>query len=319
MSWLIDSPTFDPHYNLALEEVLLSRAEETPVLYLWQNAHTVVIGKNQNPWKECRTTLLEQEGGRLARRLSGGGAVYHDLGNLNFTILLPREQFDLPKQMEVIRAAVEAVGVEATVSGRNDVLAEGRKFSGNAFYKGEKAAYHHGTLLIHADMEKLGRYLSPDRKKLQSKGVASVSSRVVNLTELVPDLTVAGMKQALVRTFEDVYGPVSPLELTETEQAWVELLTERNRNWRWVYGKKLPFDVTWEDRFPWGGIEINLRVTEGRVAEAKVYTDAMDESLADQIEKALFDCLFTTAQLSAAMADLPYGADLRQLVEKQEL
>lgn len=319
MSRLIQSPSHDPFFNLALEEFLLKKAEEDVILYLWQNAHTVVIGKNQNPWKECRTTLLEQEGGRIARRLSGGGAVYHDLGNLNFTILMPRERFDLPKQMEVIRAAAESVGVEAEVSGRNDALAAGRKFSGNAFYKGQKSAYHHGTLLIHADMEKLGRYLSPDRKKLRSKGVDSVPSRVVNLGDLVPGLTVEDMKRAMTRAFETRYGPGEPLTLTEAEREQIMLLAERNRSWQWNYGQKLTFDATWEERFPWGGIEIRLQVEKGRVGAAKVYTDAMDPTWAPILEQRLTGCRFSAAALSAAVGDLPVAEDLRQLIQSQDL
>lgn len=319
MTRLIQSPSHDPWWNLALEEFLLKKAENDVILYLWQNAHTVVIGKNQNPWKECRTTLLEQEGGRLARRLSGGGAVYHDLGNLNFTILLPREQFDLPKQMEVIRVAAELAGVEATVSGRNDVLAGGRKFSGNAFYKGQKAAYHHGTLLIHADMERLGRYLSPDRKKLRSKGVDSVPSRVVNLEELAPGLTVEAMKQAMTQAFAMQYGATEPLVLTEAELEEVRLLAQRNGSWQWNYGRKLPFDTTWEERFPWGGIEIHLQVEQGRVAAAKVYTDAMDPGWAPRLEQSLTGSRFTAGELCAAAQGLPVAEDLRQLIQRQQI
>lgn len=319
MTWLIQSPSHDPWWNLALEEFLLKKAEHDVILYLWQNAHTVVIGKNQNPWKECRTTLLEQEGGRLARRLSGGGAVYHDLGNLNFTILLPREQFDLPKQMEVIRVAAELAGVEATVSGRNDVLAGGRKFSGNAFYKGQKAAYHHGTLLIHADMERLGRYLSPDRKKLRSKGVDSVPSRVVNLGSRVPGLTVEAMKQAMTQAFAMQYGATEPLVLTEAELEEVRLLAQRNGSWQWNYGQKLPFDTTWEERFPWGGIEIHLQVEQGRVAAAKVYTDAMDPGWAPRLEQRLTGSRFTAGELCAAAQGLPVAEDLRQLIQRQQI
>ena len=153
---IFEGVSFDPHYNLAVEQYLLETvAEDQCILYLWQNENTVVIGRNQNPWKECKTTLLSQEGGHLARRLSGGGAVFHDLGNLNFTFLLPQADYDLDKQLDVIQTAVSSLGISTERSGRNDVLAEGRKFSGNAFYKNGNQAYHHGTLLVNADMDKL--------------------------------------------------------------------------------------------------------------------------------------------------------------------
>ena len=126
----------DPHENLAAEKVLMDAlAPGEAMLYLWQNLNTVVIGKNQNAWLECRTSLLDEEGGKLARRLSGGGAVYHDLGNLNFTFLMCKEDYNLDKQVAVIQKACALAGIHAEKSGRNDLLADGRKFSGNAFYQ----------------------------------------------------------------------------------------------------------------------------------------------------------------------------------------
>lgn len=319
MIWLYESPGHDPYYNLAVEEYLLKKAEQDTILYLWRNAHTVVIGKNQNPWKECRTTLLEQEGGRLARRLSGGGAVYHDLGNLNFTFLMPRGSFDTQKQFSVLVKALAQLGIRAEFSGRNDLLAGGRKFSGNAYYKNGTAAYHHGTLLVHADMEKLGRYLSPDRKKLQSKGVDSVPSRVVNLSEINPAVTVKTLAGALKEAFCAVYGAWDTLTLTGEDLRKIDTMARRNSRWEWNYGQKLPFTVTWEDRFPWGGLELNLQIAQGRVTAVKVYTDAMEETLAGQIEAALTGCRFTVEDLSAAVAELPVAEDLRRIMEKQEL
>ena len=161
----------DPHKNLALEEVLLTTLpEDQAVLYLWQNRHTVVIGAGQNACAECRVGLLESEGGTLARRSSGGGAVYHDMGNLNFSFLVPRADYDVARQLKVILEAVRALGVEAEPSGRNDLTAGGRKFSGNAFRILKDGALHHGTLLVNVDMGLIGRYLNVSKDKLRAKG-----------------------------------------------------------------------------------------------------------------------------------------------------
>ena len=224
-----ESGSFDPFLNLATEQHLLDTVEGgCCLLYLWQNQNTVVIGKNQNPWAECRASLLESEGGHLARRLSGGGAVFHDLGNLNFTFLVPTEDYDLGKQQRVLLEACQSFGIPAELSGRNDLTADGRKFSGNAFYHNGPRSYHHGTLLVNVDGEKLSRYLTPTRAKLEAKGVPSVRSRVVNLMELCPSLSIDGLKKALVEAFEKVYGLKSaPRILTEADTARIGSLREQ--------------------------------------------------------------------------------------------
>ena len=284
MRYLIaQSTSTDPHHNLALEETLLNMATDAVILYLWQNQNTVVIGRNQNPWKECRTALLEQEGGHLARRLSGGGAVFHDLGNLNFTFLMPQAHYDLDRQLGIICDGVRSFGIDAQRSGRNDVLAKGRKFSGNAFYKNGKQAYHHGTILIDADMEKLSRYLNPSKAKLAAKGVDSVRSRVGNLRELNPDITIDAMKAALTDAFSaSCGGAVERIEVTPDPA-----LVERYRSWEWNYGQKLPFTLEWEDRLDFGCIRIEANVEHGAIRAAKVWTDAMDWQLSAKLEQAL--------------------------------
>ena len=318
----------DPYENLALEEALLSRVGEGElILYLWQNARTVVIGRNQNPWKECRTALLAEEGGHLARRLSGGGAVFHDLGNLNFTFLMSAEDYDLPRQLTVIERACQSLGIPAQRSGRNDLLAEGRKFSGNAFYKHNGKAYHHGTLMVDVDLEKVQRYLSPSKAKLAAKGVNSVRSRVVNLREFVPTLTIPQLADALIAALAEVYpvasaisrpdeaetfqvchserseesvppSPVFPLDVNALD---LHTLTKKYKSDAWLYGQKLPFTASVEDRFPWGGVELQFQVESGVIRAAKVYTDAMDETLAGTAEEALTGRPFRLASLSAAM------------------
>lgn len=313
--FLFESSCTDPCRNLAIEEFLLKKADDTVILYLWQNENTVVIGKNQNPWKECKTTLLNQEGGTLVRRLSGGGAVYHDLGNLNFTFLMPQDQFDLAKQLSVVLEAVRSFGIDAGFTGRNDIAADGRKFSGNAFYKNGKAAYHHGTLLVGADMAKLNRYLSPSKAKLQAKGVDSVRSRVVNLKELNPEITIEKLKEALIAAFSRIYGTPEPITIDEGEVAELE---EKYRSWEWRFGQKLPFTLTCEERFLWGSVQIGLQAEKGIVRQVKVYTDAMDDTLAPRLEKALTGCRLESEMIRARLSEafIEPAADILTLLER---
>ncbi len=319
--FIFESGGLDPYRNLALEQHLLETVlGGCCLLYLWQNERTVVIGKNQNAWRECRTALLEEEGGRLARRLSGGGAVYHDAGNLNFTFLMHTEDYDLDRQLAVIEAACRSLGVETERSGRNDVLADGRKFSGNAFYHHEGRSYHHGTLLVDVDLRRLGRYLSPSKAKLEAKGVESVRSRVVNLKELQPDLTVDALKTAMKTAFSAVYGlPVEPFAAIDAER--VEALRAHYASEQWLFGQKLPFTFACESRFPWGGVELQMAVDRGAVKDAMVYTDDMNDETAQMLRIALIGADFSLAALSARIQqqNVPHARDLIQMLSEQEI
>ena len=314
----------DPHHNLATEKHLMdiTRPGEC-LLYLWQNKNTVVIGKNQNPWLECRTSLLEEEGGKLARRLSGGGAVFHDLGNLNFTFIMCKEDYDLDKQLSVIQTACALAGITAEKSGRNDILADGRKFSGNAFYQNRTHAYHHGTLMVDVDKDKLGRYLSPPKAKLEAKGVASVRSRVVNLKELNSALTIDKMKAYMAEAFHKVYGMVAePLVLTDGDFTTIEKVATEYSSWEYLFGTPLPFTFQCESRFDWGSIQLQLEAKDGIIRGAKVYTDAMDWALPQAVENALLGCRFETAAMQEALQILPDKVvckDLCQLLAEQVL
>ena len=315
----------DPHENLAIEKHLLDTVEPNQcILYLWQNQNTVVIGRNQNPWVECRTTLLEEEGGKLSRRLSGGGAVFHDLGNLNFTFLVSSENYDVDKQLSVIQKACSMVGITAEKSGRNDLLTQGCKFSGNAFYQSKGNAYHHGTLLIDVNMEKLGRYLSPSKAKLEAKGVQSVRSRVINLKDLAPELTCEQMRTLMVAGFEAVYGlTADAITLTEKELTQIQQTAQFNRSWDFLYGTPLPFTFSCEERFPWGSLNLQLQTKSGQIIAVKAYSDAMDWELSETVQQALTGCRFTLSDMQQALqqaipqADL--AADICQMLEKQDL
>lgn len=299
-----------PYPNLALEEELLQVVEPGEcILYLWQNRSTVVIGRNQNCRAECLVEQLAADGGHVVRRLSGGGAVFHDLGNLNFTFLVRKGDYDLDRQLGVILMAVQSLGVNAQRTGRNDIAVEGKKFSGNAFYTSGDRCYHHGTILIASDKEKMSRYLSVSAEKLHSHGVKSVQSRVVNLGELVPGLTVAQMKAALVQAFGQAYGATpQPLPPERLNPASLAKHTEKFASRQWNLGSERPFSYTTENRrFGWGGVQLQLLVQEDTIREAAFFTDALDAELVPQVTEALIGVEFSTKAVAAALAGLIAG------------
>ena len=304
MNKLFQSDQFDPTLNLAVEEALLLRADAVPALFLWQNAHTVVIGRGQNAWKECRSDLLKEEGGILVRRSTGGGAVYHDLGNLNFSFVMPKGIYDVSRQLRVIQRAVRGFGVETQVSGRNDIVIKesGAKFSGNAFRHMPDSSLHHGTILYHVDMQKLGRYLMPSEEKLRAKGVESVRSRVENLAPRAPGMDIASLKAALFEAFAEEYGPsehVAWQEVLPTKQ--IEELQEKYRSWDWTFGRTPEFDISLRHRFQWGEAELLLSMRHGKVHRADCYTDANDPELAGRVSSLLPGAPFSPSALASAL------------------
>jgi len=296
----------DPHNNLALEEYLLKHVQKGEcILYLWQNEKTVVIGRNQNALKECKVKELEEDGGYLVRRLSGGGAVFHDLGNLNFTFLVKKEDYNVEKQMEVILEAVRSFGIPAEKSGRNDITVDGKKFSGNAFYQDGDACYHHGTILLSVDMSKLSHYLNVSREKLVAKGVESVRARVTNLSEFSGNINVENMKEALVKAFSKVYGLVpEPFDRDSIgEEEWKSLV-DKFSSWDYKYGRKLESNYSVERKFSWGMTQIHFLIDFGRVQEVTVYTDALDVSIPERLEMYLKGSIFSSKELAKALSPL---------------
>lgn len=296
----------DPYRNLAAERYLL---EHTPAgsvtLYLWQNKNTVVIGRNQNPWAECNMALLRKDGGHLVRRLSGGGAVYHDSGNLNFTFLTDARTYDLDRQLSVILTALQNLGIKAQKSGRNDILVDGRKVSGNAFYTSGNKKYHHGTLLIDVKTDEMAKYLTVSPLKLQAKGVSSVKSRVLNLKSVCHSLTVPMLQNALIRALADVYGS-EPQRLSEADfdAAEVAKYEAEFKDDAFRLGTRLPFTWQTEARFDWGSFTLACRVDGGVVQEAQVYTDAMDWEALAGAGKLFCGCAFTTQALAQAAKNI---------------
>jgi len=313
---IIHSTSTNPWLNLAIEEYLLANVgPEEVLLYLWQNDNTVVIGRNQNPWKECDCEALTANGGKLARRLSGGGAVFHDMGNLNFTFVMNKKHYDVRKQQRVIVDALLKHGIEAVFSGRNDMLIQGRKFSGHAYYSNGTNSYHHGTILVNTDFEKLSGYLNPSAEKILSKSVASVKSRVINIAEVAPEMTTDLIKRSMAESFSAIYGPATSSNFESTNDDMVRLF-EKYASWDWCYGKSPAFDVSHGKRFDWGEVEINLSLQKGIIKEVKVFTDAMEVGLFDQLPQALVGEPYQKSVLTAAVKTcIADGSIQKDLVE----
>lgn len=317
------SPSGDGWKNLATDEYFLDNlAPDDFMLYLYINERAVIIGHNQNPWTECRTEVMDKAGVQLVRRCSGGGAVYHDKGNLNFSFITGSDNYDLDRQIGIILSAVRAVGIEAEQTGRNDITVEGRKFSGNAFCARGENKQHHGTLLISADLGVMQDYLSVSREKLTSKGIKSVRSRVANLTEFTPDLTVPQMADALRKACEENLGKFEDFVMTPEAEAEIGKYYIRHSSWDWRMGKSPDFDYSTEHRFPWGGVRLCLNVKNGFVTETALFTDALDPELAVKAQNALAGARFDRGELASRLKNTenqPELFEIGQYLEFSEL
>lgn len=276
--YVIKAESYFPYHNQAVEKYLFDTVDnDSLILYLWQNIDTVFIGKNQNAYNECNIDLLEKkDNGFLARRISGGGAVYHDLGNLNFTFISSIENYDLDKQNKVILNALDELGIDATVNGRNDLEINGRKFSGHAYYKGKKNAFHHGTIMVEVNEESLQKYLNVSMIKLNAKNVESVKSRVVNLKDLDDTINVKVLKRALINSLSAVYG-LEPMPLYEENlnEDIIKALQEEFSSAEWKYGNNKVYAHSIEKRFDWATVRIEYDLEGDCIKDMAIYSDAL--------------------------------------------
>lgn len=237
-NYIYSAPTGDGWLNLARDGYFLENNKKGDViLYFYVNKNAVIIGRNQNAWKECNIANMDADGVQLVRRHSGGGAVFHDNGNLNFSFITDEKHYDLNRQMRVILNAVSKLGLKAELSGRNDITVDGKKFSGNAFSLAKGNRSHHGTILVNADLTKLSNYLCVSKEKMRSKGIDSVRARVCNLCELSSGLTVEAMRRLVIESFIEEYGAASEYVFDGTALAEVEERRERLASWEWRFGK----------------------------------------------------------------------------------
>ena len=270
---------YNPYLNLAVESNLLDNfLPNTVSLFLWKNKQTVVIGTNQNPYSECDVTSLIEEGGYLSRRRTGGGAVYHDLGNLNFSFVADNNIYDVKRQMQVIQKALLNFNLETEVSGRNDITYQGRKFSGNAFAKTKNQGLHHGTILIKTDSERLQKYLKVRPAKLHKHGVKSVASRVINLSE-VADITSENIIPYLIKAFEDVYqGTATIINFDDLCNEETVKLSQHIGSEEYLFGKWKEFHTQKSESFDWGNVDLDIDIDEenGIIKNINIASDSLE-------------------------------------------
>lgn len=319
MNYLYVSPSGDGWRNLGTDEYFLEHiGPEDMLLYFYINRSALIIGRGQNPWAECRLDAMERDGVQLVRRITGGGAVFHDEGNLNFSFIAGEAGYDVQRQLGMILSAVRALGIPCEFTGRNDLLADGRKFSGNAFCSRKGIRQHHGTLLIRSDLARLQNYLNVDPRKLQAKGVKSVRSRVCNLSEFAPGLGCGDMLRALKDAFRAEYGGYE--ELQGPDEAAVAPYIEKHASDAWRLGETPRFDLEIENRFPWGNVQVLLTLRKGRVHDLKVYSDALDAALPEEIRSLLTGAEFGARPMADALrkSQNVQVLELADYIEKQE-
>ena len=307
----LETGSQDPYYNLAAEEVLLfSMDPKETYLMLWQNDRTIVVGKYQNTAEEINQAYVDAHGIRVARRLTGGGAVYHDLGNLNYTIVTPQAEgslaFDFQAFAQPVVRVLARLGVEAQFNGRNDLTVEGKKISGCAQYAGGGRLLHHGCILLGGDLGALAQALRVKDAKIQSKGVKSVSSRVTTVNEHAPQpVSVEGFKAALLAELFPQGAP-APYRFSPQEEAAIQKLrAEKYATWEWNYGFFGDYEMRREKKFPAGLVTVYLNAKDARIQQVRLRGDFWGEG--------------EIGELEAAMEGLPLDSHLAEALERLEV
>ena len=315
-NFIYNAPTGDGLLNVARDGFFLKNVgRDEIILYFYVNSNAVIIGRNQNAWRECRLSAMERDGVQLVRRHTGGGAVRHDCGNLNFSFITDEKHYDLKRQLKVILNAVSKLGIKAELSGRNDITIDGKKFSGSAYalYKNKRA--HHGTLLVNSNLESMAEYLNVSQAKLKSKGVASVRSRVCNLSEYAQGLTVDKLRSIITESFIEEYGEAEEYPLNEKMLAGIEQEREKQASWDWRFGKSPEFEICFENRFSFGETQIFIKTKNGFIEETKVFSDALDIGLSAEISNCLTGCRYIKSAICESFGNMKDKAAASELID----
>lgn len=299
------------YFNIALEEFILKKSLKTGETYviLYINDPAIIIGKHQNTIEEVNREYVKENNIYVVRRMSGGGAVYHDEGNLNFSYILKagkEEVNNFQKFTQPVIKALDKMGIQAKLSGRNDLTIDGKKFSGNAQYYQKNRLLHHGTLLFNSQMSNLANSLNVKAEKIQSKGIKSVRSRVTNIIDYLEEKrSIEEFKELLIKyLFED--EEVQEYHLTEEDLAAVEqLVKEKYSTWQWNWGESPAFDLERSKRFPIGLIDVRLNVKEGYITHCKIFGDFFGSGNVEDIENILIGTKYKEEDITEALKKIP--------------
>lgn len=316
----------DPRINLAIEEYALKTmdVDKDSFFLFYINEPSIIIGKNQNTIEEINTDFVESNGIHIVRRLSGGGAVYHDLGNLNFSFITKDDgdSFrNFKKFTQPIVDALKEMGVDAELSGRNDILAEGRKISGNAQFSTKGRMFSHGTLMFDTEIDAVVSALKVRKDKIESKGIKSIRSRVANIMEFLEEpITIENFRLTLLHSIFGGEEQVKTIELTEEDWTNIHALSkERYANWEWNYGKSPAFNMSHSERFPTGGIDVRLQVKNGVIEDAHIYGDFFGLGNVSDVESHLIGVNYERNAIADSLGNLDISTYLGGITKEEFL
>jgi len=319
---LIRWSNLDAYYNLAAEEYIFTSLDrDQEYLLLWQNQNAVVVGKHQNTIEEINTAYVKEHGVQVARRLSGGGAVYHDLGNLNYSFIVnaPKGRYNFREMSQPVADTLIRLGVNVEFSGRNDLVIDGKKISGSAQFIRRGRILHHGTLLFHSDLDQISRVLTVKDDKIASKGVKSVRSRVTNICEYLPGITVHAFQSQLEKTL--LGRNLSMYEFSEADMAAISTLRDsKYATWEWNYGYSPAYDIKKDRHLANGGLSIYMKVQKGIIQTITIRGDFFGDGDLEEIEQSLQNVNLSEEHVREALKAFDvdhyiYGITLDELVD----
>ena len=302
-----------PQFNLALEQYVFDSLNQFDEIFLlWINEPSIIVGKNQNTIQEINLDYIKKNNINVVRRLSGGGAVYHDYGNLNYTIISKSKEtsaFNFEAFSQPVIEVLGELGVKAEFSGRNDITIDGKKFCGNAQYMKKGKVLHHGAMLFDTDLEVLGKALKVSKDKIASKGIKSVRSRVTNIKEHIKEnITVEDFKQLLLEHMFKENQAIQEYKLTEEDYANInKLMEERYATWEWNFGSSPDFNIEKSNRFPSGKVETKVDVEDGMIKGIKFYGDFFGGGEISDVENKFIDIKYKEDEIEKVLDTIDIG------------